>query len=543
MIDDVDIKNGTSVNGGNITIYSGKLTTTDNTVISGGTGRGGSHATYGGNIYLINAKTGTLLEGSITDGCALNGGNVYVAGSTTEGTPSTVEIAANISGGVAKYGSNVGAITGSPNKTNALYQLNLIFSGGTIKEGTLEDLNNGGSMAANAHIFVNTPAANADGVKVTLKGDFTNEQTTYITKAAEQNTLTVDPSWTGSTGFSAGTPYYVGATISDGFATEMNGTLTNTYGSPVKIVADGNGGLKLVDFELVTTADNAGGFANAADAVAAYQTALAEDANARIRAGEDFTLNGNVVIEPIGDITVDGTGEISGVDLGNDDYAGNSGSITPAGNVTVAQETNYQNKRYIALTGDANGVNNGTAYTFHRLQVKLTNVTINLDKAGLYYKAEYKFDDKVQARAEAYGVFVALNKEATAESENYTSADVADATIVNHTLTMASHGVYGILKAAREPAANVAASQSVLNGNPYITINWNGAAHEAGDASYIYMGTNVAQSLQSAIELADEKWEQLAPASQEALNAFVEHWNGLSAFDADFIADLVNVDK
>jgi hypothetical protein len=405
--------------------------------------------------------------------------------------------------------------------------LDLTFSGGTIKNGVLEDVNDLGAMAPDAHIFINKPDDAADGVKVTLKGDFTNEQTMYITKADGKNTLTVDPSWTGSTGFSAGAAYYAGNTVADASATELNGSLKNVYGHNVPIVADGIGGLKLVDFVVIDEEEKQTGYDTAAEALAAAD----KKSNVRVVTGTDFAMNGEeVVVDAIGDITVTGTGKIFGMDYENNGYKSNNGWITAPEGV-VQPKTIINGVQYVALNNAFE--EHANAWSFHRVEAALTSVTVNKDNAGMYYKAQYKFDAKVAEQVASYGVLVKLNEAVNAENyaNKTTATDAATAyDAENATLTAKSHGVYGIFKTTNEAAVNVANGNTKLFGNPYIMI---------GDEMFTAV-ESTGMSLADAMVRANTVWEKMSEEDQANLNAFVSEWKALNAWSEDVLELLDN---
>ena len=283
----------------------------------------------------------------------------------------------------------------------------------------------------------------------------------------------------------------------------------------------------MVDYEVIDTDGTRQGYASAAEAVAAANG----DPDKRVVAAGDVALNGEtIVIDGIGDVNVTGTGTIYGIDQTNDGYTGHSGVFTVGEGVTVADEVTYNEKHYIAITGGENG----NKYTFHRVEIELTNVTVNVDKAGIYYKAQYKFDEVVKGRVDSYGVLLNLN-EAPTEESLATSSDKLDG-YADATLVAASHGVYGIFKDGKE--SNLADGKTKVFGNPYLAINTTG--EELEEYPMFTAAEAIGKSLADSMELANEKWDQLSADGQAALKAFVDKWNALGAWETDLIAKLTN---
>ena len=129
--------------GGNIYIWGGNTTT-----ISGGTISGGKNtATYGGgNLCVENAKA-TISGGTIKEGTATNGGNIYTFASASGSYGLFIQGTATVKDGTASYGGNI---------CNAG---TLTATGGTIS---------GGSAAAGGSVYMGSGSSvSLTGVSVT----------------------------------------------------------------------------------------------------------------------------------------------------------------------------------------------------------------------------------------------------------------------------------------------------------------------------------------------------------------------------------------
>ena len=507
------ITEGKATSGGNIYVNGDTLVISGNTQITNGKNTAG-YASYGGNIYMLNAASGTSIGGTVSGGTAINGGNIYMLSGTAD-------ISATVSAGKARFGANIYVLTNDTGKTAG----SVTFSGGSSSGGILDKLGADATpYAKDVYVYITGAGA---GMNVILKNDFSADWINFA-KSAEKNILTVDPSWTGAAIFENGANY-VGGAISDGYASAaFTGQLTNARGHVVPIIADGNGGLKLVDFVVIDEEEKQTGYATAEEALAAAD----KQPTKRIVTRTDFAMNGEeVVVDAINDVTVTGTGKIFGMDYDNNGYKTSNGWITAPEGV-VQPEATVKGIRYVALKNAFE--EHADAWSFHRVEIELTNVTVNVDKAGIYYKAQYKFDEVVKGRVDSYGVLLNLNEAPTEESLATSSSELggyADATLV-----AASHGVYGIFKDGKE--SNLADGKTKVFGNPYLAINTTG--EELEEYPMFTAAEAIGKSLADSMELANEKWDQLTPNDQTALNEFVNKWNALGAWETDLIAKLTN---
>lgn len=489
------------------------------------------YGSRGGNIYMNVGTKVNVYAGEIKDGYATaHGGNIYSNGLGGD---------AYLNGAV--YGGNTAGQGGNFYAYNgATLQLgNVDIYGGYAK---------GGVLSNNIRII---SATNVSTLK--LSG---NANCTTGILMTETDGITVEPTFTGNIYFwGAGSANVkLGSAVVNGSATgAFTGLVRNgnwLYAAaagdqdavyiPVAMQWDGASGLKYAAQGVVyngTLTPAASGQA----AVDAYVAAMAdeevEEKPQYVYITEDVQLKdgAEVAIWAGSDITVSGNGVVAGVARKNDNYAEQGAAITVSGEVTVAEEVTAGGRRYIALsdaTVDAN------KYTFHRVETKLTNVTVNVANAGIYYKAEYQFDEIVKDRIASYGVNV--NLEGSTKEGQTSSSDMSIYDAESHTLTAKSHGVYGIFKDTNPVTTNKENGQIKLCGNPYLAIDTTGNM-EPSDCPEFTAAESTKMSLADAMEMANEKWEAINEEGKPMLQEFFTKWLEAGAWDADWAAKLTNL--
>ena len=518
------ITDGTATSGGgNIFVGAGSLTTGKTKIVDGDV-TGGS----GGNIYMSGSAANLNSTSSISAGEASSyAGNVYVYGSAAN-----VTIACDLTGGHANMAGNFAVAGGA----------SVILDGATISDGTINtdsQIQYNGRVDAGTLILKNdancvggimfvVDATSVLKVDKTFNGEVTIWQNgeTYKPGDSVRNFICQDA----FPGIVRNGNMKVASAVSD---------LKDVYAS-FAMVWDGASGLKCPAQGVVyngTLTPAASGQA----AVDAYVAAMAdeelEEKPQYVYITEDVQLKdgAEVAIWAGADITVSGNGVVAGVDRKNDNYAANGATITVADQVTVAKEVTAGGRRYIALsdaTVDAN------KYTFHRVETKLTNVTVNVANAGIYYKAEYQFDEIVKDRIASYGVNV--NLEGSTKEGQTSSSDMSIYDAESHTLTAKSHGVYGIFKDTNLASTNKENGQIKLCGNPYLAIDTTGNM-ESSDCPEFTAAESTKMSLADAMEMANEKWEAINEEGKPMLKEFFAKWLEAGAWDAEWAAKLTNL--
>ena len=502
--------------GGNICVGLGSTLT-----VNGGKIQNGAAKTSGGNIYLRGAGAELVVnDGIITGGVTKgNGGNLSMAGTsiaTVKGELTNGH--ANLAGNFFVDGGASLTLDGATVSDGVIDYDSALQTNGRVNVGTLT-LKNGANCPGG--VLILNDATSIVNVDKSFSGIFEIWHNVAAEPGAAVKYLTCNGPFTGV--FKNGNWLYAAAA----------GDQSDVY-IDLAMEWDGATGLKYAAQGVVyngTLTPAASGQA----AVDAYVAAMAdeevEEKPQYVYITEDVQLKdgAEVAIWAGSDITVSGTGTVYGVDRANDNYTATAGSITADG-VTVAEEVTAGGRRYIALsdaTVDAN------KYTFHRVEAALTNVTVNKDNAGMYYKAQYKFDAKVAEQVASYGVLVKLNEAVNAENyaNKTTATDAATAyDAETATLTAKSHGVYGIFKTTNDAAVNVENGNTKLFGNPYIMI---------GDEMFT-AAQSTGMSLADAMVRANTVWEKMSEEDQANLNAFVSEWKALNAWSEDVLELLDN---
>ena len=495
--------------GGAIWARECTLTINSTAKITGATAR-----MYGGNIYLKEMVAANI-GGEISGGYSLNGGNIVVESGVAT-------ISGTVKDGTAEYGGNLMLMEGNKysypatNTTDAAKAYNVVISGNML----------GGAMTSGAIYAKNIIASNTFGKSstITFSGAAKVELGFYIVPSIK---LILAEGWTGTGSVCTEAVLTAGDKIPTNeivYQGAYTGELTSINGDEAVLVTTDEAGQLAMPGYIVVGEETSVGYANAADAVAAYQ-----EGEYLVAAG-DVTIAGDMIIDPVADITVSGSGKVYGIDRDNNSYDAWSGSITADG-VEIAKDATFGGKHYIAITGG----DNGEKYTFHRVETELTNVTVNVDKAGLYYKAQYKFDEIVKDRVVSYGILLNLNEAPTEESLATSSNDLSG--YADTTLTASSHGVYGIFKDGKD--SNLADGKTKVFGNPYLAINTTG---EELDKYPVFTAADATgMSLADAMELANTKWEAISEGGKPALQEFFAKWLEKGAWDEAWAAQLTNI--
>lgn len=162
-----------------------------------------------------------------------------------------------------------------------------------------------------------------------------------------------------------------------------------------------------------------------------------------------------------------------------------NGSVTPAdGYIAIAEA-------------------DGTSY--HKVSLKITDMTLRSANAGVYYKCAFNGDEMVAAQVTSYGVTLSLRDapEIGAAGSAY-SVFTEFSTGTNTPSTLLKN----VMKTTNTGAQNNRNANMQVYGRAYIQI---------GD-SYIY-GETVSRSFRQQVELADEIWSTLTAEQQTAVQA------------------------
>ena len=424
------VENGVAVESGGNIMTQGAFT------ISGGIISDGK-AKLAGNLYVSSNATANINGGSILDGEASDrGGNIYMSSTSSR---------LNMTAGTVSGGKSVNN-GGNLHANNGVATL----SGGTITGG---NGNNGGNIVVNA-------GANSASNHLKLTGTTVTDGTAtgwggnlYVT-----GTLILDDSTvSGGSGGKGGQDICIGA---DGKLQVANfagsamiyfnaahlptpiqgGTLTealdscdgsfsgklyveNTPKLPYLYGKSGDTSLYVTGASRVSTDGTRTWYADNAAMVAA----LDGTEDYICAASGQLTLpHGSYLIDLAGqNINVTGSGSVTFFDSANKDYA-TYGTATVSGiTVNNSEKTNVKNDLYYTLCEEH-------TYSFHLLQVALTNVNVRPSCAGIYYSGLWNCDAKLGALVESFGVAVSLvhTPDASFETDStvlataYTAADL-----------------------------------------------------------------------------------------------------------------------
>ena len=192
-----------------------------------------------------------------------------------------------------------------------------------------------------------------------------------------------------------------------------------------------------------------------------------------------------------------------------------------AADLTVTEGVSFQIKdsqtedytvadgKYGKLTGKLTGaetcegflaLTEATGVSYHKVDAKITHVSLRAGCAGLYYTAAFQYDEAVAAQVATTGV--------TLSTENRLPvADGSDATSL-YTTAGTSVLVSGIMKEENEPEVNKANARQWVWGRAYLKLT---------DGSYVYSETAEA-SLQAVVQAVNSKlWDSLTDAQKASL--------------------------
>ncbi len=499
-----------------------------------------------GSVYIANANgIVNMYGGEIRNGkTAASGGNLHVRRGTFNMYGGT------ITGGQADKGGNVALLYAD----GAVNLYGGVITGGQATKGGNIYLSNGEVEVSGGTIAGTGSAGEGAGTYV-LSGTLTLKGTANVTCDSMQGNiyvdggvLNVDAGWTGKAGVSFkdvaegyGETVTLGTSTGDYSGTLINelGLQPNIYGVDDKLVVSG---------EQVCTADTA---VWAKDAVTeniaapgSYIKLYTDNNTYEIPAGQTVAVDVNGK-----SVTFTGNGTLQGMDSTNDNYELSAAVATVADTVTVELDVTggANGNRYIAIKAE-----DGT-YSFHRLNIYMSAVSLRTSACGIYYKAMYECDSVLAGKAEAYGVVVSVNNmpgaDFLAESEtadnNCYTVMTPDETFGNGTLTT-SGSIFNIMKTEYDnPNIDVAEENArraaiPVYASPYVLFDLGGGKLAVGDDSNAGLTVEdqsfdgVAYSLNDVMEAIDEGYASYSEETQKQVDQFYFKWaeSGMSqSFD------------
>ena len=501
------IREGTSTAGpgGNLSITAGTLNIGEgaqvlNGTAKGTTGRGGNIRVYVGTIVMTDGK---------------------VSGGTAASTDGTNDIWVQ-----GKDSSNL----------SYMYMLGGVIEGNETKSSTLR-------VDSYGRLYIGGTATVAD--KNTGNPDVYGNGAVYICDG-----------WSGSATIRFKSGVTVGQNVSTGTlqAVTLDENLTATAGgnftgvlkdfdSGVQFMSLGDaagtivlGGVAVVDADGKTTMT--------VDPMPLWETG----AYAYIRLFSDFEISesaGELWVDLNGfDLTLSGTGIVNLFDSANDTYnAAACGKLINNGTAEVTNEVAAPNgNRYIAVAES-----DGTV-TAHRLNLRITTVTLRTSAAGLYYKAMYECDTTLSAKAARYGVVLSTRNMPGADfltdeqgRNRYTEATQP----FDGSVEITSGSVFNILKETNPVRINASNGEVDIYANPYICFDLGSELLVVGDNENADKTVNdegfdgVAYSLHDVLDLLDETYYKYPRDTRIAISDFCEAWQekGMAGWEFDNIGD------
>ena len=488
-----------AVGGGNLSVlyYTASL---ENCYVEGGTAGGG-----GGNLNCSSGSNITVTDTMILNGYSdAKGGNIHVATTTSRLTLDNTLLTCGsgtiggnlnaaigyitikggeISFGIAhtSYGGNICAGAGNYSATcdqhtriQADDQGNVpLIVGGTAKTY-------GGNIFLAGVLYL-------DAAQIHSGSAGSSGQDMCVNKASKQGRLEIGSGVTGNLSVSISSSYLgdgvYGQPIAYTVCDTLNATLTleGNYNSPYICAKDG-----VLYVGAIAVIDEAGNVSWYADTAAAV-TACDEDSYLKLYADLDVVLTKDCAIDINGNtVNISGAYTLRGMDGSGDDFTEPTGKAAIAPETTVLSDYTAPNgARYLYLDG-----------SFHRVELRITNLALRPSADGLYYTGSWAADETVTAMIDTYGIAVSTVNAPEADFES--DGDTLYTSFAGSSLTNGEKKtgvlISGILKEDRNEALNNAYGQMPVIAGAYITLT---------DGT-VLMSDDVAMSLKDIMQTVDE---------------------------------------
>ena len=432
--------NGTA-QGGNATIR--------NALISGGTGSaagtvsvnyyhlnmsgcvvlGGVASSYGGNISLGSRAYLVAEDTYIVKGSAPKGGNIYASSylcganftnCTLTGGEATTDHGGNIMinhGDINFYGGEISY--GTAKKSGG----NIYTNGGNYNHKDAEDdgfrlfasekgmpiVTTGKAVTSGGNLY-STGITVLDAAFIN-NGSAASGKDIYYNNGANAYSLTVGDGLMGTVSLFVPSALLTGSAVANSAAVEYPGKLIleGQLGEPALTVKDSK--LVLGGIAVIKADGNVDWVVDMADALAASTA----DSYIKIFSDSAVELTKDCTVDLNGKtLTVSGNYTVYGMDSSGDNYTEGTGRLNLTEGARTALRTSvFDDREYISIQ-------QGSTVTYHRLGMKLTDVTIRTSNSGVFYKASWDCDSTLAALVESYGVALSLYKE---PDENFASDD------------------------------------------------------------------------------------------------------------------------
>ena len=467
---------------------------------------GGKATSYGGNFYTASTSTKFYMYGGLMmDGSAKNGGNAYFNNGIAKMTAGQILGGAATGNGGNIYNNNGKYFIDNAGDVTKNY---MTLEGGKVIGGTA---NYGGNVYL-------AGIATFGGVSMSA-GEAAYGKELYFGKVAR---LTVTPEFTSELTVYAEASRITELDTTGAFnyttCTELNAELyVENYGMAMLVAAD-SGKLGLAGACIMHADGSQVWFKNAQDAVDAYT----DGSYVKLfGTGHSITVNGDIVLDINGaDAAVSGSGKLYGFDSSNDTYK-TFGSLTLSGVTCESVIESPNGGTYVALT-------EGDKTSFHRVGVAMTDVVLRPSNAGIYYKAQFKCDDKLASFVDTFGIAVSLvdhpNEDFATDGDSMYSA-FAGSQLSDGTQT--SVMVSDILKDGLSTTENQARGEEFIFANAYMNLKIN------GQIVSVLSADTAPWSLETILQHLHNYWPSMEEAQQTSLmenlytpyiSQFTEDW-------------------
>lgn len=468
---------------------------------------GGVAGLYGGNIYIYDGENNYLSMEAKSDAPApvvsggessSLGGNIYLGKNT----------AATITGAIIENGN------GDTGSKYATYDADNIFAytgttvtlTDTVIRGIASDDNYGNGVYASGELI--------------LKGAtyITNEEKDSCIYMASAGKLTVDAGFTGESSVAFQDDHIENPDEPQGGnLAEQNtasGVFTGTlllegwdgrdYGLPAIFAEEGDSKLYIAATAVVDPALNTVVWYRDNDAAAA---AVTDSSYLKLHKAENtLNLNCDLVVDLNGNnLSVTGTGTISGFDSKNDDYSA-FGTLTADGEITVQKAFMAPNGRqYVAVTDE-------TGTSFHRLGLAVTGVSLRPTAQGIYFKAAWECDDTLRDKIDSFGV--AVSTVDVPKADFATDADTLYTTVAAENLVSGQAVTSAMIENIVKPGEdNQTRGAMPIYAAPYAVID--GVTVVADDNAPTMGG--VIYSMKTVLQGINRIWPKLSDTQQQAV--------------------------
>lgn len=327
-----------------------------------------------------------------------------------------------------------------------------------------------------------------------------------------------------------------GSTISGGTATQgadlylLGSAVVDTASLTGAMYAAADADLQAPSGALVTnmTTGEAVLYATVSEAATAYT----ENDSIKLFESTELALSCDAVVDLNGkNITVTGTGatNVTAFDSANSDYATYgmltlNGAVLANGFETEAIDGN----KYYTLSQEG-------VYSFHRLDMEITGVSLRTTTGGIYFKGIWNCDDALKAQIKTFGVAVSLKGMPGADFAQ--SADCLWTEFAGEELEtgkeMTGVMIDGIIKKDREPALNdgygrnyaICAATYVVFENGQTLVSDDAATADDDVAVTLYSVVDGIEAMITKLEASEaEEDRQLAAKYLQLMDAFYADW-------------------